>query len=207
MEALGSVLVLEVMNYLWLSLLCEISPYHNKRPASLKGGALNRRAESREPFWTGEGALKQGCYGDACQPGSQGEQVLGMRVRQGEWEIVCPCLFRARVWEKAEIGAAYVQAQEFTCCRHTRGEYSLLMGAHGSKHWGLNFNMVTVETCACALWGGATCLAAQGSAGLVEQWVCCAKGWCFWTCTWKQVVVHAGSMMKQTCWWWNRPVV
>lgn len=25
------------MNYLWLGRLCEISPYHNKRPASLKG--------------------------------------------------------------------------------------------------------------------------------------------------------------------------
>lgn len=24
------------MNYLWLGRLCEISPYHNKRPASLK---------------------------------------------------------------------------------------------------------------------------------------------------------------------------
>lgn len=25
------------MNYLWLGRFCEISPYHNKRPASLKG--------------------------------------------------------------------------------------------------------------------------------------------------------------------------
>lgn len=48
------------MNYLWLSPLCEISPYHNKRPASLKGRCLELMG------W------EQG----ACLTGGQGVEVV-----------------------------------------------------------------------------------------------------------------------------------
>lgn len=65
------------MNYLWLGRLCEISPYHNKRPASLKA----RRPElmGRE-----QGACLTGGWGVVVVAEAAMVMLVNRELREGE---------------------------------------------------------------------------------------------------------------------------
>lgn len=111
----------------WLTRLCEISPYHNNRTTSLGGGAPNWQAKSRVPSeQRAKVRLLWQCLNREVLSSRQAEGGLKEWVRKREGERDCVPWWISLMCER-EQGAVWFPREESTCWCYFRGEYTLFL--------------------------------------------------------------------------------